>query len=341
MMVTWRATSAKNAVTLARSSCFQFILPMNTSLRFLLAAGLASASALVAQARVDRVVEKSFPVNGTGTLQVEIQGGEIRVSPSTDSVVRVTVKQKIRADSESEATELLKKLELTLEQNGNDVRVVSKYERRPSGFRMGSWPPVQVDVVVTVPASYATDLNTSGGGITVGDLNGKAHLRTSGGGIKLGKMGGLVDAHTSGGSISLDEARGAVELKTSGGSISVGRVAGSAELSTSGGNIKIDSVASAIRAHTSGGNIRANIAGPLKEECSLSTSGGSVHVSVDKTAAFRLDASTSGGSVDAEGLTVTLEKASRDRSRLAGAVNGGGPLLKLRSSGGGIAVRAN
>jgi hypothetical protein len=60
---------------------------------------------------------------------------------------------------------------------------------------------------------------------------------------------------------------------------------------------------------------------------------------VDKAAAFRLDASTSGGSVDAEGLTITLEKSSRGRTQLAGAVNGGGALLKLRSSGGDVVVK--
>ena len=314
---------------------------MNSALRLVISAGLFAGSALVAQARIDRTVEKSFPVSGAGTLHVETQGGEIRVSPSNDSVVRVTAKQRIRANTDAEADAILKKLELTMEQNGNDVRVISKYERQPSGFRMGSWPPVNVDIVVTVPANFATELHTSGGGITIGDLKGKAELRTSGGGIKLGKMGGEVDARTSGGSITLDEAGGAVELKTSGGNISVGRVNGPAELSTSGGGIKVDSVVSVLRAHTSGGSIRANITGPLKEECSLSTSGGSVHVQVDKAAAFRLDASTSGGGVDVDGLTLTLEKMGRDRSRLAGTVNGGGPLLKLRSSGGGISVRAN
>ena len=37
------------------------------------------------------------------------------------------------------------------------------------------------------------------------------------------------------------------------------------------------------------------------------------------------------GKVDAEGLTITLEKSNRGRSQLTGAVNGGGPLLKLRT----------
>ncbi len=317
------------------------LTPLNSLrlLRVLLAAGTVPALVVSAHAKIERVVEKTFAVSGAGTLRVETHGGAIRVTPGTDGTVRVTAKQRINASTEAEADELLKKLEFTIEQKGNDVNVVSRYERRWSGFSLGSWPPVQIDFVITVPAGFASDLNTSGGGITVGDLEGRALLRTSGGPIKLAKMGGPVDARTSGGNIDLDEANGAVDLKTSGGNISVGRVSGPADLATSGGDIKIDSVAGRLRAHTSGGSVRASIAGPLTDECSLSTSGGSVRVSVDKAAAFQLDASTSGGAVDAAGLTITLEKSNRDRSRLAGAVNGGGPLLKLRSSGGGIAVR--
>jgi hypothetical protein len=314
---------------------------MNASLRSFLVAGVVVSSVLTAHARIERVVEKNFSVSGAGLLRVETYGGGIRVSPGSDREVRVVAKQRINASTEAEADELLKKLDLTLEQSGNDIRAIAKYEQKPSGFRFSSWPPVQVEFEVVVPASFATQLNTSGGGITVGDLNGKADLRTSGGPIKLGKMGGPVDARTSGGSISLEEARGPVGLKTSGGNINVGRVAGPADLATSGGGIRVDSVASSLRAHTSGGSIRANIAGPLKEECSLSTSGGGVSVTVDKTAAFQLDASTSGGGVEASGFSITMDKVSRDRNRLAGSVNGGGPLLKLRTSGGGISVRAN
>lgn len=313
---------------------------MNKFLRLVFAAGSVSALIVSAHAKIERVVEKTFSVASVGLLRVETHGGSIRVSPAGDSAVRVTAKQRIHASTETEADELLKKLELAIEQNGNDVRVFSRYEQRKDRLlNFGSWPPVQVDFVITVPAGFATDLNTSGGGITVGDLDGKAILRTSGGSIRLAKMGGSVDARTSGGSIELDAARGAVELKTSGGNITVGQVEGPADLATSGGSIKIESVTGLLRAHTSGGSIRANIAGALKDECSLSTSGGSVKVTVDKAAAFRLDASTSGGGVDADGVTITLEKSNRDRSRLAGAVNGGGPLLKLRSSGGGISVR--
>ena len=314
---------------------------MNTSLRFVAAAALLAALAAPAHAKIERTVEKTFAVQPGGKLHVQTSGGEIRVMPGADGTVKVTAREKIRADTDAEADDLLKKLDLAIEQAGNDVNATAKYESQPIGFHWGSWPPVQVDFIVTVPASFATDLHTSGGGITVGDLNGPVYARTSGGGISLGKIGADIDAHTSGGSVTLDTARGEVKLGTSGGNVSVGRVDGPADLATSGGSIKIESVGGAFRAATSGGSVRAGINGPLKEDCSLSTSGGSVKVTVDKTAAFRLDASTSGGSVNAEGLTITLEKGGSGRSRLAGSVNGGGPLLKLRSSGGSIDVRTN
>lgn len=312
---------------------------MKTRTRFLVAVGLLTAFFSSAHAKVERVVEKTFTVQPGGTLRLETQSGEIRVSPSADNVVKVTAREKIRAGSEAEADALLKKLELTIEQNGNDVTATAKYERQALGFHVGAWPPVTVDFIVSVPASFATDLRTSGGGITVGDLAGKVNARTSGGEIKLGKIGAAVEARTSGGGVTLESARGAVNLHTSGGNIAAGVVGGEAEMSTSGGGIRIDAVEGALRASTSGGSIRAGFTGPITGDCSLSTSGGSVKVTVDKAAAFRLDASTSGGSVDAEGLTITLEKSNRGRTQLAGAVNGGGALLKLRSSGGDVVVK--
>ena len=314
---------------------------MTPTSHLLLTAGLFFAVAFDTHAAIERNVEKTFTVQPGGTLHVETQGGDIRVLPSEGTVVKITAKERIGASTDAEADALLKKLSLTFEQIGGEVSARAKYEERPMGFHFGSWPPVTVSFTVTVPASFATDLNTSGGSITVGDLTGKVRARTSGGDIKLGKMANDIDARTSGGSVSLDEGNGRVNLSTSGGDIMAGRLTGPSELSTSGGSIKIESVEGGLHASTSGGEVRAGFTGPLKEECVLGTSGGSVKITVDKNAAFRLDAATSGGQVDATGLTLTIERPSSNGSQLAGAVNGGGPLLKLRTSGGDIVVRTH
>lgn len=288
-------------------------------------------------AKIERTVEKSYTVSPGGTLRIETDGGLIRVQPSTDSMVKITARQKIRAGSEAEADELLKKLELTFDAQGADVTATAKYERPTMGVRWGN-QPVEVDFVVTVPARYSVNLKTSGGDIVVGDLDGKVRARTSGGDVKLGKISGEIAASTSGGNVALIEGGAGAELGTSGGDITIGRVVGATVAHTSGGNIKAAQVENILEARTSGGNVSAGFVGGLRGDCLLSTSGGKVKVTVEPTAGFRLDASTSGGDVEAAGFTITIEKGGVGKSRLLGAVNGGGPVLKLRSSGGDIVV---
>lgn len=306
----------------------------------LLTAGLLALAPFSAHAKIERVVEKSFTVQPGGILRVETQGGDVRVETSSDLTVKVVARERIHASSEAEADELLQKLTLTIEQKADGVSALAKYEKRVPGFHWGSWPPVQVDFTVTVPKHYNVELKTSGGDLTVADLDGKVAARTSGGDITLGKISGDIDAGTSGGNMQLEEGAGAVKLGTSGGDVRVGRAVGPTELGTSGGNIDIKSVENTLRASTSGGDISARLVGPFKGDCKLSTSGGRVRVTVDKTAAFDLDASTSGGDVDAAGLTITIERGGSGRSRLSGMVNGGGPVLKLRSSGGDVVVQS-
>lgn len=303
----------------------------------LVALGTFAALALSAHAKIERSVEKTFTVTPGGTLRVETTGGLIRVETNDSSTVKITARQKIRADSEIEADELLKKLTLVMETAGNDVTASAKYEKSTGGFRWGN-QPVQVDFIVTIPRRFSVALNTSGGDIAVADLDGKVGARTSGGDIRLGKISGAVDASTSGGDISLAESKGGAKLSTSGGDITLGHVIGDTSVNTSGGDIKAGEVEGALTARTSGGNVTATFAGGIRGDSVLTTSGGHVKAYVSPNSGFQLDASTSGGGVKADGLTITLTSGAIGKSRLSGAVNGGGPLLKLRSSGGDIVV---
>jgi DUF4097 and DUF4098 domain-containing protein YvlB len=293
---------------------------------------------LSAHAKIERVVEKSFSVQPGGMLTVETQGGNIRVESSDDLTVKVVAKETFRTNSEKEADDILRKLSLDIEQDGADVSARARYENKPAGFRWGSWPPVQVSFVVTVPRHYNATLKTSGGDIAVSDLTGKLHARTSGGNVVLGKISDEIDAGTSGGDVRLKEGLASVKLSTSGGNITVDRAIGATRLDTSGGDISIGSVENTLHASTSGGNVSAGLSGVFKGDCELHTSGGNVRATVARDAAFNLDASTSGGDVRAEGLTITIEKGGSGRSRLVGKVNGGGSLLRLRSSGGDVVI---
>jgi DUF4097 and DUF4098 domain-containing protein YvlB len=301
---------------------------------------ILAAFTATASAKIDRVVEKSFQVQPGVNLRVVTSGGWIQVVSSPDSVVKVTAKERITASSEAEADVVLQKLDLSIEQHGNGIEATASY-KDGSFMHFGTWPPIEVDFIVTVPASTSVDLKTSGGDIEVGDLDGSVLVRTSGGGIKLGTIGGEIDAQTSGGNVELAEARAKVSLSTSGGDISAKRLDGPADLKTSGGDIQVGIAEGTLAAATSGGSVKAQLKGPLKGDCTLSTSGGEVKVTVDPSASFHLDASTGGGDVDAAGLTITIARGGMGKSSLSGDVNGGGPSLTLRSSGGSIKIAAH
>ena len=193
--------------------------------RLATACAVLAAFTATASAKLERTVEKSFQVQPGVHLTVSTYGGEIRVDPSSDGVVKVVAKEHFRADSETEADDIMKKVDLTIEQRGNDV-VATAVSRNGIGFHFG-WPhDVQIDFVVTVPSSTSVELKTSGGDIAVGDLGGTVNARTSGGEVRLGKISGDIDASTSGGDVELADGRASVKLSTSGGNVTAGHLTG-------------------------------------------------------------------------------------------------------------------
>src|SRR5713101_5239043 len=272
--------------------------------RIALVAIFLAASAAYA---VEPPVHRTFNVAPGGTLTLETDVGDIRVDPGAGGVT-IDVTQRTRVSN--------RHLDVTFDQQGNDVTVRAKLEPESHWFNSSD---LDARFVVTVPSRYNVRLKTSGGDLKVGNLQGEVHCKTSGGGIRIG------------------DANGSVQAKTSGGSIEIRRVAGDLYARTSGGGITIDEALGAVDAQTSGGSIRARLAQQPRADSRLSTSGGGITISIAPNVSVDLDAHTSGGDVDTD-VPVTLLGRQNDSS-LQGKINGGGPKLMLRSSGGSIRVR--
>lgn len=144
-----------------------------------------------------------------------------------------------------------------------------------------------------------------------------------------------VDVKTGGGSIEISDLNGVVEARTSGGSISLGKINGDVDVKTSGGSIRVDDVVGNIDAHTSGGSIRATISKQPTQDSKLTTSGGSITAYLAEGIAVDLNASTSGGRVKSEFDVVGKVK----KTSIKGEINGGGPDLYLRTSGGSVKIK--
>ena len=145
---------------------------------------------------------------------------------------------------------------------------------------------------------------------------------------------GDVQLRTSGGRIHAENIGGDLSARTSGGAIRISDVVGSVEVRTSGGRIAIDGAGTLVRARTSGGNVSVRFDGA--PEGTIETSGGSIEVEIPEESNVDLDARTSGGRVTVE-ADISVRGVFR-ANHIEGAVNGGGPPLRLRTSGGNISL---
>lgn len=250
---------------------------------------------------LERRVERSFEVRPDSAVVVAISGGSISVATVPGRTARLTLIQRVNADTDAEADAELARYDLTLEQRGDQV-VLAFRQRDRSRWRSNRG--VSASAVLEVPADVRLDLDTSGGSITVRGARERA-----------------IAADTSGGSITVDGGTGDLALDTSGGSIRVGRALGVLHADTSGGSITVDYVGASAR------------------DVAVNTSGGSIRVGVDRGARLHVNASTSGGSVSATDLPLAV--ASSGRSKLVGTMNGGGGRLLAATSGGSVRIYAS
>jgi hypothetical protein len=193
----------------------------------------------------------------------------------------------------------------------------------------------RVRLHVRVPHRTALDVRTGGGDVEIEEVDGPVRARTSGGKVEVSRIRAAVDLETSGGEIRADEIGGDLRARTSGGEIQASEVRGVLDVRTSGGPLKLIDVGGPVHGRTSGGSVDVRFTGAPEGE--LETSGGSIEVEFAAGSGLRLDARTSGGRVE---LDRELRVRGRlDPSRVEAELNGGGPPLRLRTSGGNIVIR--
>ena len=297
----------------------------------LLFAGLSYAGSIL-----DGDIERSFDVGPGGRLVLESDIGSIEVRSHNRNTVDVDILIESRRGGRR-VDEFLEDFDVDFRHQGNDVTIIAEYPRDRWNFWDSIGKYIRVRFRIAVPRKYNVDLKTSGGSISVDDLEGEVISKTSGGGLDFGRIKGPVKGKTSGGSIRLSSCEGTADVRTSGGSITVGEVSGDVYAHTSGGSIHVDEVMGMIDATTSGGSVTASITRQPEYDCRLTTSGGGITVHLAEDIKVDLNASTSGGRVRTD-FPVTIRGEISKRS-LKAKINGGGPELYLRTSGGSISIK--
>jgi len=208
-------------------------------------------------------------------------------------------------------------------------------------------------------------LRTGGGSIKVASAKGKISAESGGGSVVVvsGLQGAVLE--TGGGSIEVERCAGHVKASTGGGSIDLGDIGGPAEIETGGGSIRLTSAKGPVRAETGGGSIDLNGvpsaraetgAGPIvakfvassggPADSLLETSAGDITVYLAPNLNITIRASievANGHSIrsDFPEIRVTTEGGDYGPKTVTaeGNLNGGGPVLKVRTATGDISFR--
>ena len=316
--------------------------------------GLLLAGTAIADASVENHIERSFQVTPGGRLTIDADRGAIEVRTADSDRVDVKIERKVKRGRKWSVEEVLEDLAITFDHSDDGVTIRAKYGQKNPWRWNRERNRLRINFLITVPQRYNVDLKTLGGGISVEDLEGEVRSQTAGGNLRIGRIKGSVWGQTAGGNIKVESTQGDADVKTSGGGITIGNVAGMVEAKTTGGSIRIDKATGNVNAKTAGGNItveevmgninaktlggsvKAYISRQPEGDCSLETSGGNVTAYVVEDIAIDVEARTTGGRVSTDIPVATVVQGKVNRNKLQGTINGGGPLLKLRTFGGSI-----
>lgn len=311
---------------------------------------------------------KELDAEGIKNLQLVTFAGDIELLGTDENTIKIEIFTSVRSWTSlffvSERVDFFDDEinYLKIKTIGETLEIFSK----PNYFHPYNWFNFQkTSFRISLPKAIHTNVKTYGGNIYLRNLNAKHQFTTWGGnllidstrGILQGKtMGGKVeivnsdaeiDAKTWGGKVFLHENQGDIKVKTLGGNIKIKNQKGKLHASTSGGNISGDGLLGELQCSTWGGNIKLY---GIEGDVGANTKGGNIEAEVKSVKKY-LWLDTAGGNINVvlplnQPLNLNISSSKvvvpvlnnfegfKTQNELVGKLNGGGPTVQIKSSGG-------
>lgn len=170
-----------------RQSIYSFLLVL---------AGLLVANTGEAAVNVDRVIEKSFPINADGTFDITNKYGNIDIVTWDQNEISIKVTISVKTGSQEKADEIFERINVNFDDQRDFVSAVTEIESKSnSWFNWGSTSSTkyQINYDVKMPASVHLKCRNKYGNTYVVDLNNGADIVMKYGNMRMGSVEGSVD----------------------------------------------------------------------------------------------------------------------------------------------------
>jgi len=321
----------------------------------LLPAALASSACEIGIAAdaVEGSFQRDLTLSGPAELDVRSGSGDIVVRTGREGTIHVQARIRARSGpfislSGESAEQRIRKIEKDppIEQTGNRIHL------GPKDWNEG-WNGISISYEITVPAGTRLEARSGSGDLDVSELAGPVVASTGSGDIRVGRVKGSVEARTGSGDIDLAGAgsarastgsgnvtamgiRGDLEARTGSGDLTLGQNGkGRVEVSTGSGDIDLLGATGPLHVRAASGDI--SVEGTPAGDWDLSASSGDVRVRLPRQGGFDLDLRSNSGRIETS-MPITVS-GTQSRKEVRGQVRGGGPLVHVNTSSGGIIVQ--
>ena len=266
----------------------------------------------------DHNFDRTLQTGAAPSISVSTGSGYIHLRPGSDNQVHVAAHLHSgnsgwfgggNGDVESRIQQIV--ANPPVNQNGNEITIG---ERHAGDL----YRNISIDYEVTVPRNSTLTASTGSGDIETQDV------------------GASVKADSGSGSVRVRGAHGAAFLQTGSGDVELNQAgAGEVRAQTGSGSIRLHDINGALRAQTGSGDIEAS--GQITADSKLDTGSGSVRLDLGPQAHLNLNASTGSGSIRTQ-QNISMQ-GDLNHHHVTGAINGGGPTVRINTGSGDIEIR--
>ncbi len=251
--------------------------------------------------------DRALSISGEAQLFVSTGSGNIHLTRGSGNEVHIHGKIHVSHNgSEEQARQIA--ANPPIEQSGNVIRVGQQHEQH--------WRGISIDYQIEAPAGTLLAATSGSGDIVDEGVGQNAKLETGSGDIRATGLQDAFEVKTGSGNITADQ---------------TGR--GDVKAETGSGDIEIKDIHGSFRGETGSGDIKAT--GTPSAAWTIETGSGNIEM-WSGNAPLTLDASTGSGSVTTD--HEMLVKGSLDHHHITGNLNGGGPLVRVKTGSGDIRV---
>jgi DUF4097 and DUF4098 domain-containing protein YvlB len=283
-------------------------------------------------------ISRTLRLGRNGTVDIQNLSGDITVAGGSANDVRIEATKRVRHQNESEARELLRAIDVRIDERNGDVEVRTDYPRR-------NWSG-GVDYNVSVPRDANVILRSISGDIRVSNLNGELRAETTSGDLTATSVRRIRQAKTISGDLEISDSDGdEVAASTVSGDIEMRAIkARTVDLQAVSGDMRITDVESdRLFGRSVSGTVEFSGRLARNGRYELQSHSGNVRVSPIGSTGFTIEASTFSGNLQSD-FPVTLQGNSPNRfgpgrsSPVRGSFGDGSALLSLQSFSGNITI---